>query len=230
MDNNLNTRSQFSTQSKTSILATHTVLRNTYWLLGITLLFSALTAASAMQLGIRPISGFTGIILHFAIAYGLLFMTSRFRNSGWGLLCVFAFTGYMGWFLGPMLNMVLQLSNGSEIIMTALGGTGLIFFGLSSYVLMTKKDFSFMSGFIVAGMMVMFVCMIAGIFLQSSTLQLAISGGFMLLSSATILWYTSAIIHGGERNYIMATIMLYLQIYNLFISLLNILSILNGRD
>lgn len=230
MNNDLNTRSQFASQSQASLLATHTVLKNTYWLLGITLLFSAFCAATAMHLGIRPIAGFSGIILHLVIAYGLLFLTSRFRNSSLGLLCVFAFTGYMGWFLGPMLNMILQFSNGSEIIMTALGGTGLIFFSLSAYVLMTKKDFSFMSGFIMAGVVVMFVCMLAGLFFQSSTLQLAISGGFMLLSSAMILWYTSAIIHGGERNYIMATIMLYLQIYNLFISLLNILSMLNGRD
>lgn len=217
-------------QGQPSVLATNAVLRNTYLLLGLTLMFSALTATFAVMTNATMPQGFGGIILFFAGAYGLMFLTSALRNSVWGIAAVFAFTGFMGYTLGPLLNAVLQLSNGGELIMTALGGTGLIFFGLSGYALTTKKDFSFLTGFVMAGTMVLLLAIVAGLFLQSSAFHLAISAGLILLCSAVILWQTSLIIHGGERNYIMATVGLYVQLYNLFVSLLHLLSAFSGRD
>ncbi|MGA2655194.1 MAG: Bax inhibitor-1/YccA family protein [Gammaproteobacteria bacterium] len=208
-------------------LAVNRVLRNTYMLLSATLLFSALVAGFAMATN----APYPGIILTLVGVYGLMFLTYRLRNSAWGLVSTFAFTGFLGYTLGPILNMVTSsYANGSQIIMMALGGTGLIFLGLSAYVLTTRKDFSFMTGFMVVGTLVALVLMVLGFFFHAPGFQLAISGVFMLLSSGWILWQTSAIIHGGERNYILATIGLYVQIYNLFISLIQILSAFNGRE
>lgn len=209
-----------------SILATNAVLRNTYLLLGLTLLFSGGIAALATSLQWRG----PGILLFFVGAYGLLFLTTFLRNSVWGLLSTFAFTGFMGYALAPILEHVLRFSNGGQLIMTALGGTGLVFFALSAYALTTRKDFSFMSSFIVVGSVVALIAMIAGLFLHMPAFHLVISGIFMLLASAVILWQTGEIVNGGETNYIMATITLYVQIYNLFVSLLQILSAFNGRE
>jgi modulator of FtsH protease len=211
----------------TSDLAVNRVLRNTYLLLSLTLLFSAFVAGFALVTN----APYPGIILTLVGVYGLMFLTYRLRNSAWGLLSTFAFTGFMGYTLGPILNMVTSnFANGTDIIIMALGGTGLIFLGLSAYVLTTRKDFSFMTGFMVVGTLVGLVVMVLGFFLHIPGLQLAISAIFMLLSAGWILWQTSAIIHGGERNYILATIGLYVQIYNLFVSLLQILSVFNGRE
>ena len=163
--------------------------------------------------------------------YGLMFLTQKFKDSPLGLVFVFAFTGFLGFSLAPMLGHYLAaFSNGGQIILTALGGTGAIFFALSGYVLITRKDFSFMQGFIFAGMMVLFLAMIAGMFLQMPGLQLAISAGFMLLSSGMILFQTSEIIHGGETNYISATVSLFVSLYNIFVSLLQILGVFGGDD
>lgn len=219
-----------ASSSRQNALSTNSVLRNTYMLLSLTLLFSAMTAGVAIVTHAAPPSGLAGGLLMMGMAYGLLFLTQSLRNSAWGIVSVFAFTGFMGYILGPFINSVLTLGNGSEIVMTALGGTGLIFFALSGYALTTRKDFSFLSGFIVTGAIVLIVCMIAGIFFHSSVFQLVISALFMFLSSATILWQTGEIVNGGERNYISATVTLYVQIYNLFVSLLQILSALQGRD
>ncbi|HLF67668.1 MAG TPA: Bax inhibitor-1/YccA family protein [Gammaproteobacteria bacterium] len=215
------------TRADASSLEVSRVLRNTYLLLSLTLLFSALVAGFAMATN----APYPGIILTLVGVYGLMFLTYRLRNSAWGLLSTFAFTGFMGYTLGPILNMVTSnYANGSSIIMMALGGTGAIFLGLSAYALTTRKDFSFMTGFMVVGTLVGLVLMVLGFFLHIPGLQLAISGLFMLLSAGWILWQTSAIIHGGERNYVLATIGLYVQIYNLFVSLLQILSVFNGRE
>lgn len=219
------TRAQPVTRT-TSLLSTHTVLRNTYLLLGMTLLFSALTAWYAMKINAQP-----GLILFLVGAYGLMFLTSSLKNSPWGLLAVFAFTGFMGYTLGPILNMYLhQYVNGAELIMTALGGTGAIFLSLSAYTITTRKDFSFLSNFIFAGFIVLIVAVIASVFIHMPGLQLMISAGFMLFSSAIILHHTSQIIHGGETNYIMATVTLYVALYNLFLSLLQLLGAFSGRD
>ncbi|MGN5592758.1 Bax inhibitor-1/YccA family protein [Stutzerimonas nitrititolerans] len=200
------------------------VLRNTYGLLAITLGFSALVAYMAMQANNAAYPNIFVVLIGF---YGLFFLTVKLRNSAWGLLSTFALTGFMGYTLGPILNMYLGTANGGELIASALSMTALVFFGLSAFVLITRKDMSFLSGFITAGFFVLLGAMVASFFFQISGLQLAISAGFVLFSSVCILYQTSAIIHGGERNYIMATIGLYVSLYNLFISLLQLMGIMS---
>lgn len=214
-------------QRSESVLATNKVLRNTYLLLSLTFIFSAITAYFSFISGARPMNP----LLMIVGVYGLMFLTQALRNSVWGLVSVFAFTGFLGYTIGPVLNYYITgFSNGPQIVATALGGTGMIFFALSGYALTTKKDFSFLGGFLFVGVMVALLAMIAGIFIHIPALQLAISAAFVLISSGLILLQTSAIIHEGETNYIMATIGLFVSIYNLFISLLNILSAFSGRD
>ncbi|PTU73795.1 Bax inhibitor-1/YccA family protein [Pseudomonas mangrovi] len=202
------------------------VLRNTYGLLAITLAFSGLVAFVAQQMNVRYPNIFV-VLIGF---YGLFFLTAKLRNSSWGLLSTFALTGFMGYTLGPILNRYLGMANGGEVIGTAMAMTALVFFGLSAYVLTTRKDMSFLAGFIIAGFFVLIGAMVAGIFFNIPGLQLAISAGFVLFASASILFQTSAIIHGGERNYIMATISLYVSIYNLFVSLLQLVGAFSGDD
>ncbi len=206
------------------------VLKNTYALLAMTLLFSAVTAGLSMAADIGR-----GASLFMSLgAIGLVWVLPRTANSGKGIFVVFAFTGLLGASLGPMLNHYLALNNGSQIVMQALGGTALVFFSLSAYVLTTRKDFSFMGGFLMTGLIVALVAsvgmLIASFFgVQISGFHLAISGLIVLLMSGFILYDTSRIIHGGETNYIMATTALYLDIYNLFVSLLSILGALNDE-
>ncbi|HSC82320.1 MAG TPA: Bax inhibitor-1/YccA family protein [Pseudomonas sp.] len=202
------------------------VLRNTYALLALTLAFSGLVAFVSQQMHL-PYPGIFTLLLGF---YGLFFLTVKLRNSAWGLLSTFALTGFMGYTLGPILNRYLGMGNGAELISSAFAMTAFVFFGLSAYVLTTRKDMSFLSGFLTAGFFVLLGATVAGFFFQISGLQLAISAGFVLFSSVAILFQTSAIIHGGERNYIMATISLYVSIYNLFISLLQIFGIMGSND
>ncbi len=198
------------------------VLKNTYILLSMTLLFSALTAGLAMAMNFPPLGAIVTLVGYF----GLLFLTSKFKNSVLGLVFVFALTGFMGLTLGPILSYYIQsLPGGSEIVMTALGGTGVIFIGLSAYVLVTQKDFSFIGGMLMAGILVAFLAMLVTLFYPMPALSLAISAIFILLMSGLILFQTSQIIHGGETNYILATVSLYVAIFNIFISLLHILGI-----
>jgi len=219
-------RDNVITNSRESLLATHTVLRNTYWLLGLTLLFSAATAGFAMVTNAKP-----NLLLTLIGIYGLMFLTSALRNSGWGLVATFAFTGFMGYTLGPILNLVLHnYANGAQILMTSLGATGVIFFALSAYVLTTRKDFSYLGGFLFIGITVAFLASIAGLFFHLPALHLAISAAFVLLSSGLILFHTSNIIQGGERNYIMATISIYVALYNIFVSLLQLFTAFGGRN
>lgn len=202
------------------------VLRNTYMLLALTLLFSGLTAGVAMATNAAP--------LHWLITlggyFGLLFVVTRLRNSAWGLAAVFALTGFMGYTLGPILNFYLSMPNGSQVVMTALGGTGVIFLALSGYAVVSRKDFSFMGGFLMVGILVAFLAGLGGMLFNMPMLSLAVSGMFILLMSGMILWQTSEIIHGGETNYIMATVSLYITLFNLFISLLQILGVMSGDD
>ena len=210
-----------------SILSTNKMLKNTYLLLSMTLLFSALTAGVAMTLNMPH----PGMIITMVGYFGLLFLTTKFSNSGLGLVFVFALTGFMGLTLGPILNMYIHaFSNGHQLIMTALGGTGVIFLGLSGYALTTRKDFSFMGGFLMVGILVAFLAGIGAVLFSIPALSLAVSAMFILLMSGMILYQTSAIIHGGETNYILATITLYVSIYNLFLSLLQILAAFSGED
>jgi len=205
--------------SRPVTLATNKVIRNTYTLLSMTLLFSAFTAGAAMVMKMPFISPIITLVGYF----GLLFLTAKFRNSALGLVFVFALTGFMGLTLGPILSMYLSLPNGDQLIMTAMGGTGVIFLGLSGYALTTRKDFSFIGGFLMVGILVAFLAGIASLFLSMPGLSLAVSAMFVLLMSGLILYQTSQIVHGGETNYIMATVTLYVTIYNLFTSLLHLL-------
>ena len=202
------------------------VLRNTYGLLAMTLGFSGLVAYMAQQMN----AAYPNVFVVLIGFYGLFFLTVKLRNSAWGLLSTFALTGFMGYTLGPILNRYLGMANGGEVITAAFAMTALVFCGLSAYVLTTRKDMSFLSGFITAGFFVLLGAVVASFFFQISGLQLAISAGFVLFSSACILFQTSAIIHGGERNYIMATISLYVSIYNLFVSLLQLVGLAGGDD
>lgn len=214
------------TRSQPSILATNKVIRNTYILLSMTLLFSALTAGVSMALNLPH----PGLILTMVGYFGLLFLTNKFRNSGMGLVFVFALTGFMGITLGPIINMYLSLPNGGQLVMTALGATGVIFLSLSGYALTSRKDFSFMGAFLMVGILVAFLAGLASVFLTLPGLSLAVSAMFVLLMSGLILYQTSALVNGGETNYIMATVTLYISIYNLFLSLLHLLGAFGGDD
>ena len=195
------------------------VLRNTYMLLGMTLLFSAVTASIAMAMNIGHM---TSLVLTL-VGFGLLFVVHKTAESANGIIAIFAFTGVMGASLGPLLNYYLALSNGPSLVMQALGGTAIVFFTLSGYVLTTRKDFSFMGGFLMVGLVVALVAGIAMMFFSIPGGQLALSAGIVVLMSGLILFDTSRIIHGGETNYIRATVSLYLNIYNLFTALLHLL-------
>ena len=214
------------TRSSSTGVEINRVLKNTYMLLSMTLLFSALTAGISMMMNFPPMNIFITIGGYFA----LLFLTSKFKDSGLGIVFVFALTGFMGLTLGPIVNAYLTAySNGGQIVMTALGGTGVIFIGLSAYALVTKKDFSFMGGMLMVGILVAFVAGIGAAVFSIPALSLAVSAMFILLMSGLILFETSNIIHGGETNYVTAIVTLYIAIYNLFLSLLSILGIM-GDD
>ena len=210
-----------------SVLATNKLIRNTYILLSLTLLFSAMTAGISMALNLPSM----GLLITLGGYFGLLYLTSALRNSIWGLAAVFALTGFMGLTLGPFLNAYLQyFSNGGQLVMLALGGTGVIFLGLSGYALSSRKDFSFMGGFIMVGILVAFLAGLCAAIFSIPALALAVSAIFILLMSGLILYQTSEMIHGGETNYIMATITLYVAIFNLFTSLLHLLGAFAGED
>jgi modulator of FtsH protease len=214
-------------RSEVSVLATNKVIRNTYILLAMTLLFSALTAGLSMAFNLPH----PGLLVTLVGYFGLLFLTTKLRNSVWGLVSIFALTGFMGLTLGPIINLYLtKFTNGAELVMMAMGGTGLIFLGLSGYALSTRKDFSFLGGFLMVGILVGFLAGLGAIFFQLPGLALAVSSIFVLLMAGLILYQTSEIIHGGETNYIMATITLYVSIYNLFTSLLHLLGVFGGDE
>ena len=210
-----------------SVLETNKLIRNTYTLLSMTLLFSAFTAGMSMMFNFPHL----GPIVTLGGYFGLLFLTTKLRNSGWGILSVFALTGFMGLTLGPMLSAYMQaFSNGGELVMLAMGGTGVIFLGLSGYALTTRKDFSFMGGFIMVGVLVAFLAGIGALIFSLPGLSLAVSAMFVLLMSGYILYQTSDMVHGVETNYIMATVSLYITIYNLFTSLLHLLGAFSGDE
>jgi modulator of FtsH protease len=190
-----------------------------------TLLFSALTAGVSMALNLPH----PGLLLTLGGYFGLLFATTRFRNSSLGIVFVFALTGFMGYTLGPILNAYLALPNGAQVVMTAMGATGAIFLGLSGYALSSRKDFSYMGGFLIVGILVAFMAGLGAIFFEIAALSLAVSSMFVLLMAGLILYQTSSIIHGGETNYIMATVTLYVSIFNLFTSLLHLMGFMNGE-
>ena len=209
-----------------SLISTNKVLKNTYMLLGMTLAFSAVTAGVAMAMNLP--AGMALVLM--LVGFGLLFVVHRMADTAKGLPAIFAFTGVMGASLGPMLNAYAALPGGPALIMQALGGTAIVFFGLSAYALTTRKDFSYMGGFLMVGLLVAVVAMVANIFLAITALSLTISAAVVMIMSGLILFDTSRIVNGGETNYIRATVSLYLNIYNLFIHLLHLLTVLTGGD
>ena len=211
-------------------VSAHKVLRNTYMLLSMTLLFSAAMAALSMSMNMQYM-GWMPLI----VAFGLIFAISKMRNSVWGIVLVFAFTGILGFSLGPMLNLYMSTAGGTQTVVTAIGLTGLIFLSLSGYTLISQKDFSYLSGFLMTGLIVVIGCMLLLFFgsffgIYVSGAHLAISAVVVILMAGLILYDTSRILHGGETNYIMATVALYLDIYNMFVHLLMLLGIFGGDD
>lgn len=213
------------TQAQSSELATNKVLRNTYALLSLTLIFAGFMAFMGIMMqighGMALVADIVAIVM-------LWFVLPRTANSATGIPVIFAITGLLGFGLGPIVNHYLAMNG--NIVMTALGGTGVIFLGLSSYALTTKKDFSFMGGFLMVGMMVVILAAIANIFLQMPIMSLVLNAAIVLIMSGLILWQTSSIIHGGETNYIMATASLFLSILNLFQALLHLLGAFGSDD
>lgn len=216
----------FQTASQSSAIEINKVLKNTYMLLSMTLAFSAVTAGISMAMNLPH----GAALVMTLVAFGLMFVVNKKADSASGIYWIFAFTGLMGASLGPMLSAYASMPGGGALIMQALGGTALIFFALSGYALTSKKDFSFMGGFLMVGMIVALVAMVANFFFQIPALSLAISAAIIMIMSGLILFDTSRIINGGERNYIRATISLYLSIYNIFVNLLMLLGVLGNDD
>jgi len=201
------------------------VLRNTYALLAMTLLFSAGVAAASVAWRLPA----PGLLLTLAGYFGLLFAIHRLRNSALALPAVFALTGFMGYTLGPLLSHLLAIPGGSHVVGLAFGATAVTFLALSAFVLVTRRDFGFLGGFLFAGMIVALVAALAAAFFELATLAIVVSAGVAFLSAGLILYETSRIIHGGETNYVLATVSLYVSIFNLFVSLLHLLG-LGGAD
>ena len=207
-----------------AVLATNKVIRNTYLLLTLTLLTSAVTAGMAMVSGARPVHW----ILMLVVFIGGPFVINAVRNSVWALPLTFAFTAFMGYVLGPILTFYLSMPNGGQIVTAAFGTTATMFLGLSAYALTTRKDFSFMGGFLMVGLLLVLVAIVANIFLQIPALSLTISAAAVLLMSGMILFDTSRMVHGGETNYVVMTVSLYANIYVLFLHLLNLFAAFTG--
>ncbi len=206
--------------------ASRRVLRNTYMLLAMTLAFSGVVAGVSAAMSLPH----PGLILTLVGYFGLLFAVTKFRDSGAGVALVFALTGFMGYTLGPIINHYLNMPGGSDIVTMALGGTAVIFFAMSAIALTSKRDFSFLGSFLMVGMIVAFLAGLAAIFFQMPVLSLAVSAAFVLLMSGLILYETQNILQGGETNYVMATVSLYVSLYNLFTSLLHLLGAFGGDD
>ena len=207
-------------------LSANRVLRNTYWLLSLTLLFSAGAAAVSVALQLPH----PGIVITLIGYFGFLYLTVRLRDSGWGLISVFGLTGFMGYTLGPIVSHYLAMPNGHQVVMMAMGSTAAIFLGLSAYATASRRDFSFLGGFLMTGIIVAFLAGLGAIFFEVPALALTVSAAFVLLMAGLILYQTSQIIHGGETNYVMATVTLFVSIFNLFTSLLHLLGFTNSND
>lgn len=214
------------TSGQLSIPEVNRVVRNTYALLSMTLVFAAATAAASVALKLPH----PGLVVTLIGYFGLLFLTTKLRNSSYGVLAVFGLTGFMGYTLGPIVSHYLGLPNGGATVSMALGGTAVIFLSLSGYVLTTRKNFSFMGGFLFVGVLVAFLASLGAVFFEVPALSLTVSAAMVLLMSGLILYETSNIIHGGETNYVMATVSLFVSIFNLFTSLLHLLGFANSNE
>lgn len=222
-----NTPIQIVTTISDSAVSANKVLRNTYLLLSATLGFSALIASLAMAYQLPS----PGILVTLVVYFGLLFATHQLQNSAWGILSVFALTGFLGYTLGPIVSAYLHfLPNGHQVVLTALGTTAVSFVGLSAYAIKSGKDFSFLGGFLTVGMLAGFVLSLIALFFHLQTLSLVVSGMFVLAMGAFILFETGSILNGQQTNYIIATVSLYVSIYNLFTSLLHLLGAAGSDD
>jgi modulator of FtsH protease len=217
---------QVSSSAQESALATNKVLRNTYALLSMTLIFSVITATMAIATNTAPVNW----IIQLVVLFGTLFALQKFRNSALSIPLVFFFTGFLGYTAGPIVNFYLGMANGGDIVMTALSMTGISFLGLSAYAISSRKDFSFMGGFLMIGLILVIIASLANIFFAIPALSLAISAVGVLVFSGFILYDTSRMVNGGETNYVMMTVSLYLNIYNLFMMLLHLTGALSGDD
>lgn len=217
---------QFSSSSRESALATNKVLRNTYALLSMTLIFSAIMATMAIASNAAPVN----FIVQLVVLFGTLFVLHKYKNSAWSIPLVFFFTGFLGYTAGPIVNFYLGMANGGDIVMTALSMTGITFLGLSAYAVSSRRDFSFMGGFLMIGLILVIVASVANIFFAIPALSLAISGVGVLVFSGFILYDTGRMVNGGETNYVMMTVSLYLNIYNLFMMLLHLTGAFSGDD
>jgi modulator of FtsH protease len=217
---------QFSSNSQESALATNKVLRNTYALLSMTLIFSAVMATVAIASNAAPVN----FIIQLVVMFGTLFALQKYKNSAMSIPLVFFFTGFLGYTTGPIVNFYLGMANGGDIVMTALSMTGITFLGLSAYAVSSRKDFTFMGGFLMIGLILVVIASLANIFFAIPALSLAISAVGVLVFSGFILYDTSRMVNGGETNYVMMTVSLYLNILNLFLMLLHLTGALSGGD
>ena len=222
---------QMTSQSAQIAVGTHKVLRNTYMMLGLTMIPTVIGAMMgiSMNFSFMAQSPIMGAIVMMAIMFGLFWGISKNRDSGVGVALLLALTFFMGIMLGPILQVALHLRNGAELVGMAAGGTGIIFFSLAGIATVTKKDFSFLGNFLFVGLILLVIASLANIFFQVPAAALAISAVSILIFSGYILFDVSQIIHGGETNYIMATLALYLDIYNIFVNLLSLLMALTGE-
>jgi len=209
----------------------HRVLRNTYWLLALTLIPTAIGAVIGINLnfGFMRSNPIIATIAIIAIFYGWIFAIERNRDSALGVGLLLAFTLFMGVILGPLLQVALGLRNGGQLVMMAAGGTAATFFALAAVATTSKRDFSFLGNFLLVGVVVLMLAVVANIFLASPLLHLVVCGAFVLISSMLILYHLNAVVNGGETNYVSATLSIYIAIYNLFSSLLQILMAISGQ-
>lgn len=226
-------RSTSTYSGSTAPAVRNQVLRNTYWLLALSLIPTVIGAVVGMSAGVPSLmagSPIMGLIIFFGIAFGLMWGIQRNRNSATGVMLLLGFTFFMGVMLSQILSVALQMSNGGELIAMAGSATAAIFFSLAMYTSVSKRDFSFMGNFLFAGLILLIIAAVANVFLQIPAMAVAISAIGALLFTAYLLYDLSRIVNGGETNYITATLAVYLDIYNLFVSLLNLLMIFNGNN
>jgi modulator of FtsH protease len=223
----------YSATAPTTVLADtrHRVLRKTYWLLALTLIPTAIGAMIGINLnfGFLRTNPIIATIAIIGIFYGWIYAIERNRESGLGVGLLLGFTLFMGVILGPLLQVALHLKNGGQLVGLAAGGTAVTFFALAAVATTSKRDFSFLGNFLLVGVIVVMLAVFANIFLASPLLQLVVCGAFVLLSSMLILYHLNAVVRGGETNYISATLSIYIAVYNLFSSLLQILMAISGQ-
>ena len=234
MQPELRTETVYSAGSADIAAQQNKVLRNTYLLLAVSLIPTVLGAAigtNFINFSFMRSSPILSVVIMLAAFYGWIFMIEKNRNSGLGVVLLLGFTAFMGLMLAPLLQTILSMRNGGQMVMMAAGGTAAVFFVLSGIAATAKRDFSFLNKFLLVGFVVIMLAVVANIFLQSPLMQLTLSGAFIIFSSAIILWQINAIVRGGETNYVSATLSLYVSIYNIFSSLLQILGLTSGdRD